>query len=159
MFVLNTGAFQETRWPDWLVAPNSWPGMYKHLLAASMLALLIVIARTARRPQHQPITMPRTVPLGIGVPAVRNARRYHSITVLSESAPLLMETGHEFFAPPTVRRKRSPRRNFTEPSSLMQTLQASASAQGGPRPAHTATHTRMQTCVNAIHDVDASHPS
>ncbi|KAJ2855972.1 hypothetical protein J3B02_001871 [Coemansia erecta] len=40
--------------------------------------------------------------LGIGRPLVtsKRTRRYHSIAILTESTPLMMEQGEEFFAPP-----------------------------------------------------------
>ncbi|KAJ2133663.1 hypothetical protein IW136_004926 [Coemansia sp. RSA 678] len=92
-------------------------------LAAIVLVLVLWVARTRRVPEVQP----PNAGLGItGGVRVRNARRYHSITVLSESTPLLMETGQEFFAPPRTRQKRSPRRVATEPTSLMHVLHAAA---------------------------------
>ncbi|KAJ1855785.1 hypothetical protein GGH12_003128 [Coemansia sp. RSA 1822] len=93
-------------------------------LAAIVLVLIAVmwVARTKRAQ----VVRPQNAGLGISGVRVRNARRYHSITVLSESTPLLMETGQEFFGPPRTRQKRSPRRVATEPTSLMHVLHVAA---------------------------------
>ncbi|KAJ2315555.1 hypothetical protein IWW52_004019 [Coemansia sp. RSA 2704] len=82
---------------------------------------------------EQPQAPGRMPALGVRNSVVRNARRYHSITVVAEP-PLLMETGHEFFGAPPARRPRRPRqpdaarRVFTTPMpSLMQALASSSS--------------------------------
>ncbi|KAJ1987403.1 hypothetical protein GGI25_000771 [Coemansia spiralis] len=58
--------------------------------------------------QPQRAQVARNIGLGVRgiVTASRNPRRYHSIAILTESTPLLMETGDEFFAPPSKRTSR-----------------------------------------------------
>ncbi|KAJ2554995.1 hypothetical protein IWW35_000966 [Coemansia sp. RSA 1878] len=95
-------------------------------LGLAAIVLVFVVLWVARTKRVQAVQPPNA---GLGITGgvrVRNARRYHSITVLSESTPLLMETGQEFFGPPRTRQKRSPRRVATEPTSLMHVLHAAA---------------------------------
>ncbi|PIA18684.1 hypothetical protein COEREDRAFT_6392 [Coemansia reversa NRRL 1564] len=128
--------------------------------ALVLLLLLFLVVWWVRRrrqqqlqPQQQPLLPERRHGLGIENASVAaNRRRYHSITVISESQPLLMENGIDFFGPPRhprpLHKKRRPkndsnpasdaadphRRVLTAPSaafapSILQTLAASTKQQ------------------------------
>ncbi|KAJ1947278.1 hypothetical protein GGF37_000580 [Kickxella alabastrina] len=60
--------------------------------------------------------------LGVnGFAISKRARRCHSITILTESTPLLMEQGDEFFGPPSIRPhrvRRAKRGNLSRGTSL-----------------------------------------
>ncbi|KAJ2158183.1 hypothetical protein GGF46_003956 [Coemansia sp. RSA 552] len=146
--------------------------------AAAGLVLLLVVAvayavfrRVTRRraaseeqPHPQPQSKRGFAPHALGVgaaPQVRNVRRYHSITVLSETTPLLMETGADFFGPPPRPRRSSSKQhqrshqrlprnvqytqagNIADSSRNVRYTQAGATADSPRRRVFTAPGTAM----------------
>ncbi|KAI9476807.1 hypothetical protein BX667DRAFT_497261 [Coemansia mojavensis] len=151
MAVLNfrSSALAITEGAEW----RNYLARYWIIPLAIILCILVRIY-TRRKSQQAPPQLPNRS-LGLpGQPIVRNARRYHSITVLTETAPLLMEAGQDFFPPPSVRRPRKqtqPRRNLTSPmnmNSLMQTLH-SAHANDSNKPSNLSVSS-AGTCYDTV---------
>ncbi|KAJ2221377.1 hypothetical protein IWW45_008890 [Coemansia sp. RSA 485] len=92
------------------------------LALSGTVALLIKRRRTRdgmdeqQQQQNVAAQRQRSSGLGIGRPLTTNkrTRRYHSIAILTETTPLVMEQGEEFFAPPKTparRGRKHPRDN------------------------------------------------